>query len=96
MPVKLLEPDSVSVPPATVSPPVPPMLPENVPAAFDRVSIWLPSVTAPAPVTLVTVAPEVVAEMSNVPASATPEDAAMLPLPVSAKVAPAAIVVAPV
>jgi hypothetical protein len=70
-------------------------------AAAVRVRNWLPSTTDPLPDSVVIEAPEVVPEMSNVPfvATDTPLDVAMLPLPVSAKVAVpvvGAIVVRPV
>ena len=84
------------MPPETVRPPVPPIAPDRVPAALLSVSVCEPSVTVPAPDSVVIVAPEVVPEIFNVPASETPEEAAMLPAPDSASVAPEETVVAPV
>ena len=68
--------------------------------AFDKVSVWPPSLTElPAtPDSVVTVAPDVVPEISKVApalATLTPLDDAMLPMPESASV-PALMVVAPV
>ena len=56
---------------ASVSPPVPEMLPLKAPIVLVIVSVWLPSTTLPKPLLLVpsrppTVAPSVVPEMSKV------------------------------
>ena len=87
-------PDSVSVPPVTERPPLPAMMPAKVVAPLLIVSVLVPSVTAPLPDNVLIEAPAVVPEISKVPLSATPLEAAMLPEPLSAKV-PAEIVVAP-
>ena len=88
-------PDNVSVPlPLTVSAPEPEMTPEKVPAPAVSVSVSVPRVTPPAPDSVLIEAPAVVAEISKVPASATPLDVAIEPEPDSASV-PAVIVVAP-
>ena len=76
-------------------PPVPPMLPEKVLAAWVSVSVWLPNATLPAPDRVWIDAPALVPDRSNVPASATPEELAIDPLPASASVVPAPMVVAP-
>ena len=89
-------PDNVSVPPATVTPPVPPITPLKLVFALLRVRLCAPKVTVPAPESVEMLAPLVVAAMSKVPALATPLDAAMLPVPLSAKVAPISIEVPPV
>ena len=93
----LFVPLSVSVPPATIKPAelVPVIPPANVPLALVRVSALLPSATVPVPVSALMEAPLVVAEMSNVPASATPDEEAIAPEPDSASVPPL-MVVAPV
>ncbi len=57
---------------------------------------WLPSATVPVPARLRIDAPEAVPAMSSVPLSMTRDEAAMLPAPVSARVAPGAMVVTPV
>ena len=72
------------------------MTPENTPDAFVRVRVRPPSATLPPPARLATDAPLVVAEMSSVPLLVTPLDAATLPPPVSASVAPLSMVVVPV
>ena len=77
-----------------IRPPEPPISPPNVPAALVSVSVWLPSVTMPAPDRFLIEAPAVVAEMSKVPLSITPLELAMLPAPDRAS-PPALIVVAP-
>ena len=71
------------------------MMPENVVEALDRVSVFPPRAAAPAPDSVVIVAPELVCEMSNVPESATRLEVAIVPAPESASVPPL-IVVAPV
>ncbi len=75
-------PDRVSVPAETeiVSPPVPPIAPAKVPP-FDSVSVLAPSETVPLPDRLTIEVPPVSAEISNVPLSATPLDAAIEPCP---------------
>jgi len=91
-----LTPVSVSVPPATVTPPVPPIAPLKVELALLRVRFCAPKVTVPAPERSLMEAPLVVAAISKVPALATPLDDAMLPVPLSAKVAPVSMEVPPV
>ena len=91
----MFTPDSVSVPPDMVRPPVPPITPESVPAALLNVSVCEPSVTEPAPDSVLTVAPAVVPEMFRLPATETPDELAMLPEPDRASVAPVEIDVAP-
>ncbi len=72
------------------------MPPAKVSRAFVRVSVRSPSTTLPLPESVVIAAPAFVPAMSNVPSSVTPDDAAMLPSPASARVAPGVRVVAPV
>ena len=92
----MLAPLSVSLPAVSVSPPpVLPITPEYVLDAFVSVRVRAPSVTPPAPDSVAIEAPEVVPEISKVPASATPLDVAIEPEVNSANV-PALIVVAPV
>ena len=88
-------PDKVSVPELNVKPPVPFIAPENVSFAALKVSVLEPKVTVPAPLKVLILAPDVVLAISNVPAFATPLDAAIDPLPLKANV-PALIVVPPV
>src|SRR6202158_3772060 len=79
------------------TPPVPPMAPANEPLAFNRVKVRLPSVTTPvlAPDNETIETPALLAaEMSKVPLAVTAEFA-MLPVLDSPKVAPLAMVVAP-
>ena len=92
-----MSPDSVSVPVVSVSPPLPSIAPEKVRCASGivSVSVCAPSVTVPLPDSVMIEAPGVVAEMSNVPSSATSLELAMVPAPDSASVPPL-IVVAPV
>ncbi len=89
-------PVSVCVPAFSVIPPVPPIEPAYVPAAFVRVSVREPRVVTPAPVRAWTEAPAVAPEISNVPLLMTPLEAARLPLPASARVEPLPMAVAPV
>ena len=86
----------VSVPPETVRPPVPPMTPPKVVEPAVIVSVCAPSETPPVPDRVLIDAPAEVPEMSNVPLSATPEEVAMLPVPMRARVAPLLMLVAPV
>ncbi len=71
-------------------------MPAKLSRAFVRVSVRLPSTTLPLPDSEVIDAPVFVPAMSNVPSSMTPDEAAMLPLLASARVAPGVMVVAPV
>jgi len=91
-----LAPVSVSVPPLTLRPPKPMIAPLKVELALLTVSVLLPKATAPAPERSLMEAPLVVEAMSKVPALATPLDAAMLPVPLRATVAPLPMVVPPV
>ena len=84
------------MPPVTASMPLPPMVPAKVPLALTRASVLLPRSTLPLPDRLWIAAPALAAAMLKAPLSITLPDAAMLPLPDSARVAPLPIVVAPV
>ena len=95
-PVKVFTPDNPCVPPVIASPPVPPTTPAKVPEAAVSVSVFAPKTTAPAPVSALMEAPDAVAEMSKVPAFATPDEAATPPEPERASAAPDRMVVAPV
>ena len=86
----------VSVPPETVIPPVPEATPSKVVLPAVMVSVRAPSTAEPLPDNVVIEAPDVVPEMSNTPLSATPDEVAIAPVPVSDKVAPELIVVSPV
>ena len=92
-------PESVWMPPAIVSPPPAPassITPAKVVEPLLMVSVWVPSVTPPAPDSVVIAVPVPdVPEISKVPSAATPLESLMLPLPESARV-PAVIVVRPV
>jgi hypothetical protein len=99
-PVYVFVPLSVCVPAASVSPPVPPMRPAYVDEPFEIVRVRLPNATwlLATPLSVATIASDVVAEMSNVPAAfatLTWLYDAMLPVPLNANV-PALIVVSPV
>ncbi len=83
------------MPPVTVKPPAPPITPLKSPAALFTVRDWEPSAMTPVPDSALSEAPAAVAEISNRPLLTSPDEAAMLPLPVSASV-PLVIVVAPV
>ncbi len=72
------------------------MVPPNVSCPAVTVRVRPPRTTVPLPARLPTEAPAFVPAMSNVPLSMTRDEAAMLPLPVSARVAPGVRVVAPV
>ena len=89
MPVK------VCVPLDNTKPPVPLITPANVSLAADKVKVFVPKTTEPAPESVVIVAPEVVALISNVAAFETPLEVPIEPLPLKAKV-PEVIVVMPV
>ncbi len=91
----MLAPPRVCVPPATTTPPSPEIAPSKPLLPAVNVSVLLPSATLPPPDSVVIDAPFVVPEMSRTPSFTTPLDAAMLPVPCSASV-PAAIVVVPV
>ena len=91
----MLVPESVSLPPASVKPPVPEMTPEKDPEALDRVRDWLPKLTVPEPASEVICGVLVAADTSKIALSVRPLEAAMLlPLPDSANV-PDEIVVGP-
>jgi hypothetical protein len=72
------------------------MAPLKVELALLKVKFRVPKATAPEPDRVEMLAPLVVAEMSKVPAVATPLEEEMLPAPLRAKIAPLSIVVAPV
>ena len=76
--------------------PVPEVTPAKVVLPAVIVSALLPSRVEPLPDRVLIEAPVVVPVMSNTPLAATPEEVATLPVPVSARVAPELIVVAPV
>ena len=84
------------MPALSVRPPVPPMIPAKVSLAAVSVRVLVPSVTAPLPDNVLIEAPAVVPEISKVPLSATPLEAAILPEPVSASVEPELMLLAPV
>ena len=89
-------PDKVSVPEVRISaPPVPEIVPLNVPLALLRLRVFEPSVTDPAPLNVTIVAPLVVLLISKVPAAETPLLEAIEPEPDRLSV-PAVMVVAPV
>ena len=83
------------MPPEIVTEPVPEVTPEKVVLPAVMVSALLPSTVEPLPEIVVMEAPVVVPEMSNTALLATPEEVAMEPVPVSARVPPE-ITVAPV
>ncbi len=87
--------DRVSVPPDTTTAPLPPITPPKVLAALVTLRVRLPRTTLPAPATSRMLAPLVVAEMSKVPLAVTRLDVAMPPLPDSASVVPASMMVSP-
>ena len=89
-------PESVSVPEVRARPPLPLITPEKVLEALVSVSVLLPRTTLPAPESVWTEAPLVVPAMLKLPASATPEEKAIDPVPLSASVVPEPMVVAPV
>lgn len=91
----MLTPDSVCVPPATISAPVPSITPSNVVEPLVTVSVLSPRAMSPPPASVMKDAPPVVAEMSIVPSAATDEDAAMLPAPLSFSVVPSITSVVP-
>jgi hypothetical protein len=90
-----LTPERVWVPLDSVTPPVPPMTPANVPFALESVRFRSPSVTLPLPARLASVAPLRVPLMSRLPLAMTALDAAMLASPLSAS-EPSLMVVVPV
>ena len=92
----MLTPESVWLPPETVTGPVPLITPANVVLPAVMVSGLAPSVVEPLPASVVMEAPDVVVEISNTPLSVTPEDEAMAPDPVRVSVAPELMVVRPV
>ncbi|PNG52896.1 hypothetical protein CHC07_03283 [Variovorax sp. B4] len=83
------------VPPATVRPPAPLMMPSKVPLALDSASVWPPSKTLPLPPRVETVAP-LLPLMSKIPSFLKPREVEMLPALPSASVAPLWILVSPV
>ncbi len=89
-------PDRVSVPAFRWTPPAPWMEPPKSPSAPVRVSVLAPRNTWPAPPSVLTCAPEVVAEMSKIPLSCTPADWAMEPPPASTRADKGSMVVPPV
>ena len=95
-PLKVFIPVRICVPPLINSEPVPPMAPEKAPEADVSVRDLAPRATVPAPVSALIEAPEVVAEISRVPPFATPDELATAPAPDRDRVAPEAMVVAPV
>ena len=87
---------AVKATPWIVRPPLPLIMPAKVPDAFDSVRVFEPSVTPPAPDSVVIEVPLLVRpEMSKVPASATPFDEEIEPVTERPSVPPL-IVVAPV
>ena len=87
----------VCVPPEMMTPPVPEITPSKLSTAFVMESVLAPRFTEPleAPARLRMEAP-LVPEISKVPSALTEAEAAMLPAPVRARVAPDAICVLPV
>ena len=77
-------------------PPTPEMTPLFRPEAPVRVRDWLPRLVLPKPIRFVRVTGLVAVAMEKLPLLLTPLDAAMEPLPKSARVSPVPMVVAPV
>ena len=91
-PVKVLAPASCWVPPVTLTPPVPAMVPSKRSAALVRISLLPPSVTLPVPATDCSRTSPLWPAVFSAPSITTFRELAMLPLPSSFSVPPSTVV----